>query len=247
MNDELYLPPHGMSQGLIPRDYAAEPLGEGYAGPMDFELIPRSEWPDRIADMERSKSRLTDLADFAGLTVLNQNGTNYCWANSVVHCIEIGRIIQGEQFIRLSPASVAAPITGYRNVGGWPNKALEYIAKNGVVPESDWPCNAIDRKYDTEATRQKRALFQADDWYDVPPRNFDALMTCLLLRMPCAIALNWWGHAITAMSPHYANGKFGVIIDNSWGPQWSDHGRSVLSEAKATPDECLAVKVVTAS
>lgn len=247
MSDELYLPPHGMSQGLIPRDYTAEPLGEGYAGPMEFELIPRAEWPDRIADMERSKSRLTDLADFNGLTVLNQNGTNLCWCNGVVRCVELLRLVQGETPVRLSPASVGGPLTGYRNVGGWGSKALKYVVENGIVPASDWPCNAIDRKYDTEATRKLRALYQCDDWYDVPPRNFDAMMTCVLLRMPCAVAFNWWSHLVCAAAPKHENGKFGIVIDNSWGTSWGVDGRSVLWEGKGTPDECLAPKVVTAS
>lgn len=234
-------------RGLIPRDYAAEPLGEGYAGPLDIELIPRAEWPDRIADMERSKSRLTDLADFSGLTVLNQERTNYCWCNGVVHCVEVLRLVQGESLVRLSPASIGGPLTGYRNVGGWGSKALEYVVEHGVVPQSDWPANAIDQRYDTEATRKLRANYQVDDWYDVPPRNFDAMMTCLLLRMPCAVAYNWWGHLVCAMDPYHKNGQFGVVIDNSWGTSWGTNGRSVLMEGKGTPDECIAAKVVTAA
>lgn len=244
-NDHLYMPPN--RNGLVPRDYGAEPLGEGYAGPMDFPLIPRVEWPDRIADMERSKSRLTDLADGAGLTVLNQGQTNYCWANGVVHCVEVLRLVQGQDLVRLSPASIGGPITGYRNVGGWGSRALKHVVEQGIVPQSEWPANAINRQYDTEATRKLRLKYQCDEWYDVPPRNFDALMTCLLLRMPCAVAYNWWRHLVTAMNPHHSNGKFGIVIDNSWGPNWGTNGRSILMEGKGTPDECVAPKVVTAS
>lgn len=240
----------GGGRGRVPRDFAKEPFGSlPFAGPFDLPLIPRSEWSERIEAIERSKSRLTDLCDVLGVKVKNQQQTNYCWINAPVHCLEIIRAVQGQKYVELSPASVGAKIKGFRNEGGWGTEGLRYLVDHGCVPTSLWPANAIDRKYDNHEADAARAHYQVDEWYDLQPRSFVQLMTCLFHRFPVAIGLNWWGHEVTAMNPVKLDGsdRFGVTIDNSWGTDWGENGRSVLSESKATPDDAVAPRVGTAS
>jgi len=241
----------GFLTGYEERDWSAAPYGDGFAAPFDIPLIPRSEWRDRIEDMERTNSRLTDLCDSAGLTVLNQQNTNYCWSNGPVHCVEILRLSQGQPLVRLSPASVAAPIKNYRNVGGWGEQSLGYIIEHGIVPQSMWPPNKIDRRLDTDQSRKEREKYKVKEWWDLQPRNFDQLMTCLLLRIPVSVAFGWWRHLIMSVDPVALDGGFGVRQRNSWGQNWGSNGTAVFREGygrnRANPDEALAPRVVTAS
>ena len=237
------------SRGYEERDWNQSPYGEGYAAPFDIPLIPRSEWRERIEDMEKTESRLSDLCEREGLTVLNQGRTNFCWANGPVHCVEILRLSQGQPKVRLSPASVAAPIKNYRNVGGWGEESLEYIVKHGIVPQELWPQDAISRQYQTDRAQKERGKYQVDEWWDLQPRNFDQLMTCLLLRIPVSVAYNWWRHLVMAVDPVALDGGFGIRIRNSWGTRWGRNGTAVFREGygrnRANPDEALAPRVVT--
>lgn len=247
--DTTWHTPPGMSKGRIPRDYGRTPFGAlPGASPFDIPLIPRSEWPDRIADMERTKSRLSDVVLDAGIPSLDQNGTNYCWCNAVVTAIVTLRAVMGLPYVALSPASVAAPIKNYSNQGGWGGEALDYIVKNGVAAASIWPANAIKKQYDTPEMRINAALHKVTEWYELEAGNFDQLVTCNLLRIPSPIGLNWWSHEVCAMDAVMLGpNQFGIRIRNSWTDTWKDHGFDVLPENKATPDDAVAPRVTMAS
>lgn len=68
--------------GLIPRDYSRTPYGAcDFATPFEdtnVPIIPRDEWPDRIAEHEKNKSNLLHLWQDWGLDSLDQNGIPYC-------------------------------------------------------------------------------------------------------------------------------------------------------------------------
>lgn len=235
-------------RGLVPRDFGLQPHGSlGFAAPFQLPLIPRSEWKDRIAAAERTKSRIPDLCDALGIPVKNQQQTNFCFANAPTHCVEIVRGIQGEQYVELSPASVACELTNFRNQGGWGTQALQYIVEHGISPVSEWPANAIDRRYDNPQSQAARQKYKITEWWDLKPRGFDEVATCVLLNIPVAIGLNWWGHEVTAVALSYEQGRFWLMIDNSWGTGWGHNGRGLLSESKGTPDDAVAPKVALAA
>lgn len=246
LSDAISNPHYG--RGLIARDYAKQPYGSlEFAEPLPLPLIPESEWDARIKEQEESKSSLVHLCDAAGLKVKNQQKTNYCWINAPAHCIEILRVVQGQKYVELSPASVGAKIKNFRNVGGWGTEGLEYIAEHGLVPSSLWPNNAIDRKYDTPAADAERQKYQADEWWELKPRSLPEMATCLLQNIPVAIGLNWWGHEVTAVRLIRTSNGWGIVIDNSWGTSWGDNGRGVLTGSKMLPDDAVAPRVATAA
>lgn len=239
---EIYHAPAGLSKGWVAREYDGHPI----CAPMPIPVIPRLEWSARISEMEATGRLLSQRWRAAGKNALNQNGTNYCWCNAVVTAMEALRCAQGQADVSLSPASVAAPIRGYANQGGYGTEAIEYIQTHGIAPSCDWPVNAIDRKYATGSAETSRTQFKIDGYWELEQGNFDALMTCLLLGFPCPMALGWWGHEICGMDPvDLGAGKFGVRILNSWGQDWGDQGFEVLSEAKATADDQDCIRSVS--
>jgi hypothetical protein len=240
--------PAGYGKGYVKRDYNAHPLCS-IAGTvaLDLPLIPREEWPDRIADMERTKSRLSDLVLQAGIKSKDQRSTNYCWINGVVTAIETIRCVMGQPYVPLSSASAGCIIKNFRNVGGWGQEGLEHVVKLGVCSEELWPNAAIDRKYYTEEAKAEALLNRCTEWYDLPPGTLDATMTCLFHRIPVAVGYNHWGHEVCAMDPVMQGGEFGVRHRTSWSDSWGENGFGILMGRKAIPDDACAPRVMIAS
>jgi len=235
--------PKPRGNGYIPRDYAEFPEGT-FAAPFNMPTIPREEWPERIEQMDKQKGWIKDHILRAGMKVKNQQQTSYCWINAPVFCNEAVRVSQGDPYVELSPASVGAPIKGYRNVGGWGSQGVQYMTEHGVAPVSLWPANAIDRRYDTAESREERKKYIIDEWLELKARNVDQMATCALLGMPIAIGLNWWSHEVTVVSMAYKNGQFYFEIGNSWGEGYGEKGYALLTESKARPDDAVVPSVV---
>jgi len=208
----------------------------------DSLLIPQEEWLDWLADAERTKSTPMDLIKDAGLKVKNQETTNYCWVNSPVYCMELHRIKQGQRHVELSPASAAARIKKFRNVGGWGRDALEWLSENGCSPIEFWPANAIEKRYDTAENRELCKDFVFDKWIELEPRNLEQVFSCLLRRIPVSVGLNFWGHQISYIWVNYDKKlkEFQPIFANSWGEGWGTDGYGVLAGNKRYPDDCCA-------
>lgn len=204
-----------------------------------IQLIDRSEWPERTEEMERKKTRISDIVIAAGYRIKNQARTNYCHMNGSVSAVEACNILQGGKYVELSPASAAAPMTGFRNIGGWAAPDLKYLAEHGCCPVELWPQAAIDRRYYTPENREIAKRFRPRTY--VPLKTFDELYSCLLQRIPCTHGSMRWGHLVAAFDPVVqSRGRYGVRIANSWNVTWGDKGWGVLTEDFGF-DECVAV------
>ena len=250
-NYAQYIPePTGKSKGYEGRNYGAHPFGSlPYMKTLDIASFDRQEIKQRAEERERKKSRLVDLHKHYKLRVLDQNGTNYCWCYAVVGGMQVARAVQGLPKIKLSAASAAAKIKGGRNVGGWGGEAVEGIAKFGVSTLDYWPEASRDiAKYNTHEQQLNAEQNKIFEFYEIPPRDFLAVCTCLVLGLPVPAGLNWWRHEVLFLDVVIlANGQLGILFLNSWGPDWDNQGFGILTESKATPDECTAIRAVTAS
>lgn len=237
--------PGGYANGLV-----ADPFPDNL-------IIPRSDWQGMIEEQEVRQNRIPDLCDAYGISVKDQKNTCYCWFNSPTHAVEIIRGIQNQAHISLSPASGAARSTNYANSkpqsdgsigeGGIGIDALKWIIQYGLVPSELWPDNEISPAYATPLAAQEALKYRVDEWWELEPRNLDQLVSCLLLRFPICIGLDWWGHEVTAVAAKWIDGEVAIEIDNSWGTGWGVNGRGVLQGKRMLPDDAVAPRTAFAS
>jgi hypothetical protein len=216
----------------MPRLWQYGKLANCRAAEEVIQPIPRSEWKDRI------KAGIGTWAHDRCRPVLppmNQERTNYCWANAPVRAFTTFRVITGYTPRRLSAASVAVPITGGRNIGGYPEKAILQLRASGACDEELWPNAQRTPPADLAAVNVSALKNRLIRWIDV--RTWEMQVTCAFLRIPLAIGLNWWSHAVCQLDPVIMeNGEVGIGFDNSWGEDWGDYGYGYLDEEHGTSD-----------
>lgn len=240
------------ARGYVERDYKVQPV-EMFGPPSEIPLIPRSEWSARIKELEETQSSVAHLG--RDVPVLDQGQVGYCWAHSTVHAVMFARAVAGMPDVPLSAYAVAATIKKGADEGGWCGLSAEFVRKRGVPSQVVWPQGDRNyRQYDrpevwADAERHKSGEEWCDLTREVYDQNltFDQLATCLLMRIPCPVDFNWWGHSVCAIKlVEVEPGSFGIEIRNSWGTSWGDKGNGILRGSKAIPNGALAIRTVTA-
>jgi hypothetical protein len=242
--------PPDKATGLIPRDYSKHPVGCFAFAPAfpDSELVPESEWADRLAENRATKSGLLDLreAHYEVLHSLDQDGLGLCWAFSSTKAVMYLRALMNEAPLRLSAWYVAGCIKGWRDQGGWGAASLEFIVDKGVPAESY--CPSYKSSYDTAETRANAALHKVTEWWDGsenPAQAQKQLVSMLLRRVPCVVDLNDMGHSMAAIDIGSLD-PLEIIFDNSWGTQ-GEKGLYRGRGARARPDGLVIPRVTIPS
>lgn len=214
-----------------------------------ISCIPRSEWSARIKQQTALRARVSDYCTFPAY---DQRSTNYCWANGPCQAFTIVRNQMGLPFREISAASVAGPITNYRNVGGWELDAIEYLTEAGGTTVQAWPNAAISRAFNTTLVGEDRENYIALEWVEL--ETFDEFATAMLQGFPCVAAYDWWRHVVTLCDlVEISPGRYGVRFRNSWSDQWGDKnelgygGFGVLAEGKGTPSSGFMLRQVRPS
>ena len=246
------VPPAGQSMGLSPRNYGMHAFG-ALGIPMattTVPKIPRSEWSDRIKELEDKKALLSDIRMTAGpnggpIPSLDQNGKGYCWAHSTVSAALLSRAKAGQPFADLSAYAIACIIKYYQDEGGWNGESMEFLRSRGCPTADHWPQRSMNASNDNPLTWANAALNKDTEWIEIAEGDFDMQMTLLLMGHPHALDLNWWGHSVCAADPvEIERGSYGVRIWNSWGDSWSDQGMGVLTESNARNNGAIALCVM---
>lgn len=234
----------GLLLGLRSTPYGEIPYTSKFP---DHLRVPRSEWQARIQEMEQRGDLLSKKIQKAGVRCKDQQQTNYCWAFGPVGTFEVARLGQNLRYVPLSPASIAAPIKGYRNVGGWGEEALRYLVEVGCCPSTMWPDVAIDRRLNTDTSKAARDLYKVHEWVECVPRNLDEMISLLFHGIPVAVGYNWWGHEVYLCDPVWLDGAIAGRIRNSWGTAWGADGFAVLQGSRLPADDAVAPLTVMAA
>lgn len=203
------------------------------------KIYPRSEWKDRIEERERNGRILSKLIRQKGIPTSNQNSTNFCWCYGVVSAINCARVWRNLPYIEYSRESVCGPIKSYRNQGGWGVQALEYIVKNGLMPQELWPRYYYrNSQYNTPENLAIAAQHKVTEFLILPDDDFAAGISALIDDHPIAVGYNWWGHEVCAVDPVIiGTNSYGFRIWNSWSDSYGDKGMAILAESKATAND----------
>lgn len=241
-----------------PRDKKRHPYGKAPGtvslAEAGVRVIPRADWSKYLAARKAANAGLVPLLH-GKLPCSDQDGTNYCWANGPANCGASVRYVMGSGCYLLSAASVAGPLTNYRNEGGWPADAIAFMQKTGIVRDSLWPNDAISSRYASLATVKadypKHLLTGVIADLGASGSIFDEVATCVLLGCPVATTHDWWGHAVGAYDLKQENGKWYMIERNSWGMDYGDEGFFILPEGRGNnqegPDGAQAIMYMLAT
>lgn len=213
------------------------------SGPDDSDLIPWEEFPDRIADMERTKTTLVDIWSQSPIGKPMQSYTLYCWTWCVADALMVYREAMGLPFVKFSPSSVAAPIMNFANVGGWPEQALDWIMKNGIAPVSHVPyvtTNPRDFKpgWKEEAAKYKIVKSEAVG------KNKQRIGSKLLQRKPLCSAFMFMSHAMAPLALTDDNPRLPVNEPTRYGLRvLNSHNDGImkLEGRRAMPDSAFAI------
>ncbi len=246
----------GFAKGCIPRDYDEFPQGcYGAAPPFSMDempLVPWDEVPDRIAHIEETKSRLSDIYQHEAL---DQNGQGFCWFYSGTGAIQVLRARNNQPYVRLSAHSGACVIKNFRDQGGWGAAGLDFQTTRGVVPVSLWKEKSMSREYDTPANWEVAKEYRVTEGFvDLKPAAYDRQLSvhqcisCVLNQIPVISDYNWWGHSVCMLDvlDIYKSrsksdpSRYGSLILNSWTASWGQKGRGVLKDSKAWPNGASA-------
>ena len=210
-------------------------------------LVPRDQWATKLAE-RKEVGLVFDMCKRATLEGpyrwLNQNPTNYCWCYAVVHAIMILRLLAKEPYKRLAPASVAAIIKDFKNVGGWGSQALDFSVQNGVADESAWPQPTAmlaitgGRQF-VDSSRANAAQNKVTAFYRI--NTFDEKMSALFNYMPVACGYGWMGHEMCSIDPTVDdNGVWGSIDMDSYATKDGlFNARAIMGEKRCTGDDMV--------
>jgi len=218
--------------GCHARHHLQAPLSSLKEWPAEMPVIPRDAWPELI---EKGKGNFLSDLRHGKLPPHDQGSTSRCWVHGSARAMEVLRLWEGQPALLLSPDSIAYPIEGTRDRGGYPGDACQQLSEGGACPQSAWPEGELSPRNADKDWKELALNHVLLSWLNV--KTFAQQMTLAIRRVPGAIGLGWWGHLVCQLDPiQIGRNDFGLGIDNSWGADWGNNGYGILDEESATAD-----------
>lgn len=249
--------------GLVERDFVKTPFGSMTDIPMlKIKPIDRSLWPDMVAKKTAERSWLWDVMKDNNIDSENQSNLGWCHTAGLVGAATTLRVVRGLPIRRFSIASVAGPITGWKNKGMPILSALRQAMDHGIGLRPDSPgadasvCmpNLTLHKSDMTDAVVQEALKYRVVGYEIDASVFETIVTLALMDIPTIWGIyRDWGHCVWgSLKLVYIKGKLRVIYRNSWTDSFTDDtldvneypGCGSVEEAGyRCPEECYALAV----
>lgn len=196
---------HGCIPRRTPNGYYA------WAKPVDFGVIPVSEYEKRIADKEGAKAQLRDIVMRGGpgggvLPARDQNGRGYCWQHSGVTCMMVWRAIMNLPYVDLSAYGPACRGKHFQDEGGWGAEGVDNLVNWGCPTSLKWPQQSTDRSLDNPDVWAEAAHYKVtEQWADLNAAQYDRKLTfeqvCTLnlSGYPTVDDYNFWSHSVAGL------------------------------------------------
>jgi C1A family cysteine protease len=187
----------------------------------------------------RSKGAVTPVKD--------QGQCGSCWAFSTTGVLEGFYFVNNGKLLSFSEQQIVdcASSAGYGCQGGWPYKAVDYAAQQGLEEESDYPYTAQDGKC---VYNSKKAVKINSGFDYVTPKSSDQLKAALgkqpvsvcieadqdvfqfyksgVISTGCGANID---HAVLAVGYQKVGALEAFIVKNSWGTSWGNSGYVYIS------------------
>jgi hypothetical protein len=253
--------PSGVTYGLVPRDYSADPPSM-FEQPTGMKLILPSDYDAYYDEQEKRQSSLEHVYLSAVnngpmFPNLDQNGHGYCWSYSTGQSMMLDRLKRGLPLVRLNPHGPAAIIKNGKDEGGWCGQSAKFAREVGYPVEGtgvgQWPLHSRSLKYYTAECKAEMAKYKVtEEWTDLTKEVYDQnltaqqIATCGFNNIAGPGDYYWWGHSVARVRwVRVEKGSWGQLILNSW-PNWGHYGLGVLRGSKAICNGALAIRLTSA-
>ncbi|KAK9885465.1 hypothetical protein WA026_010960 [Henosepilachna vigintioctopunctata] len=199
-----------------------------------FKSIEGEEIPDSIDWREKG----------AVNAIRNQQGCGCCWAFSAAAAIESALAISSGKLRSLSVQNLNDCSWSERNSGcqgGWAHFAFEYVKKNGIESEEDYPYFVHDLQCKADSSK---VVTKISDYVHIEAGNEEDLKNAIA-RQPVSVAIvannnlrayhsgifsdpacnnHILNHIVVAIGYGSENGHDYYIVRNSWGEAFGENG-----------------------
>uniref|UniRef100_A0A4W5LG75 Peptidase C1A papain C-terminal domain-containing protein n=1 Tax=Hucho hucho TaxID=62062 RepID=A0A4W5LG75_9TELE len=189
--------------------------------------------------------------------VRNQGSCGSCWSFAAVgaietaHCLMTGSLVDFSEQQLVSCASSA----GHGCQGGWPNKALNYIAQTGLCTESGFPYASGSSNQNGQCKNCQKTKVNVGQTVDI---QGESALQSALDKQPVTVVVesgnNVWrnyksgvvqscpgaqsDHAVIAVGYGTKDGQQHFKIKNSWGTGWGEQGYMYLKRGVGGKGMC---------